>query len=119
MTEDLELREFVATRLMGWAARNTASELGRMFERAGSYPTPLRLLPAYETDWAAMGLVIEAMRAKGYVIGHVRWDNLYLDPKWAKYGKYLWHASFAEGDAYADSAPLAVARAARAAMEAM
>jgi hypothetical protein len=71
MSENLILREFLATRLMGGylLMKGVVRESGSREPRKGVL---ISGLPAYESDPAAMMLVIEAMRAKGWKLAYLR-----------------------------------------------
>ncbi len=109
MTLDLSLREFVATRLMGWE-RDPYEEQWKRGSITVFLPA---LLPAYETDWAAMGMVIEAMRARGW---------RFSIPEWApdNDGDYcvgFYKSTVGDFYDYAPELPLAVCLAVKAALE--
>lgn len=121
MTENLELREWIAVNVMRWQKQVVgALHEGVMFRRAGGYPMPLAGLPPYELTWNDAGRVVESMRGLGYVgrISTPDPERLYWTAGFGKMpanaGKFtfaVWH------DGAGDTAPLAICLAAKAAIE--
>lgn len=79
-----DLREAVAVKIMGWAKQKVGVlHEGVMFQRAGSYPTPLVLLPAYESSIAANEEMVRKMIDDGWTLTEHRTKTMY-ECKWRR-----------------------------------
>jgi hypothetical protein len=105
----IELRAAVAERVMGWKRSERFSD---MWTQNGS--TYMRL-PHYESDIAAAMEVAEAMRARGYSFLLNIPDPAEPRTWWAEFADTT--SIYDDGLEYQDTAPLAICRAALAALE--
>lgn len=113
-TAGRELDALVAEKVMGWkryGRRNsgTWTAPGGFNASAGSWPT-------YSTDIAAAWEVVEAMQKKAWVT-EVSAD-CFVDGRPAGFTAHCWYDDDSRHYATADTAPLAICRAALQAMEA-
>lgn len=116
-----ELNEWIAQNLMGYKPQRTHESGMAWTEPHGK--SWRYGLPDFVNTYDGMGAVIEAMRAKGYGKSIVYSDRTLragaaVDVVVAEFGRYLECGNFEEcGRAEDDTAPLAVALAAKAALE--
>lgn len=125
MTENLELREWIAVNVMGfrkahdgaWIMPRTVDVDGA--ETAGAQWT----LPPYELTWNDAALVVEAMRARGYRFSLLCWDNDDAEgfcvefQRWSSPPGGASKGPDSYGEAESPTAPTAICLAARAAIE--
>lgn len=110
---DFNVREKIAIKLLGWSRQSHQGADGPIFHHpAFKYPVPLRALPAYEVEMGAAWRVVEFMRERGW---GVEMRELDLE-------EGGWICEFEQDEAYLssdmDSMPMAICKAAIAALEA-